>query len=278
MAFIVGSNEKVELYSLTGLCQHYLTPFPTSYTMELIIVYLNQVIVVCGVPESKTCYQYDLPSGNWMVYTTANYFHTNRDGKVYNNKLYIVDDSNAEVYDPEANVWSEWPSPLNHMLDGPCIVTWNDSFIVFGGYGGRRQVQRYNHTTNTWDILITDTAPTEMVYPGCVLLPNEKDILIVGSEDVPFKSAASIYNIQSNTFKRLTDMNEDRGGTYLARLGSRILAFGGDYTNTVSEFLYNNKTWVTSPITLQRWPVSHLSVLSLPTKMFGEIVGGCVGF
>ena len=279
VAFIAGGDEQVELYSLKGGCQYNLTPYPTAMTMELMLVYLNNMILACGGPGSKTCYQYNIPSNSWTNVTTAKYLHNYRDGKVYNNKLYIVDDANSEVYDPITNVWSAWPSPLMYVGDGPCIVPWKDSFIVFGGYGGRRQVQRYNHITKTWDILITNTAPTEMVYPGCVLLPSEQDILVVGSQEPPFKFASSIYNIQSNTFKRLPDTRVDRGGTYLARFGSRVFAFGGDTTNTISEFLYNqNNTWVTSPFTMKRPTVAHMSALPLPAKMFQNIAGGCVGF
>ena len=107
---------------------------------------------------------------------------------------------------------------------------------------------------------------------------NEQDILVVGSQEPPFKSASSIYNIQSNTFTPLADTSVDRGGTYLARFGSRIFAFGGHTTNTVSEFLYNNNTWVASPFTMKRATVAHMSALPLPAKMFQNIAGGCVGF
>ncbi len=32
-------------------------------------------------------------------------------GVVYNEKLYILDDENPEVFNPKTNTWSIWPKP-----------------------------------------------------------------------------------------------------------------------------------------------------------------------
>jgi hypothetical protein len=69
-------------------------------------------------------------------------------GNLYNNKLYMYGyGANSRYYDLLTNTWLAWPaSPLSTGLS-PCMVTWRDSFIVFGGYDPRNSVQVFNHTT-----------------------------------------------------------------------------------------------------------------------------------
>ena len=146
---------------------------------------------------------------------------------------------------------------------------------MFGGYSNRRGAQQFNHTSNSWVNLNPALVPNEMVYSGCVLLPNGQDVLIVGSEDDPFHSAASIYNIQSNTFTDLLGTSMDRAGTSLVQLGSRIFAIDGHGQNKVEEFNYESYTWTSGFAALGEWRFGHQAVVALPKSIFENFVSGC---
>jgi hypothetical protein len=53
----------------------------------------------------------------------------------------------SEVYDFNTRTWGTWPSTPIQTGNTPCMVTWKDAFIVFGGSGSPLSVQRYNITT-----------------------------------------------------------------------------------------------------------------------------------
>ncbi len=82
-----------------------------------------------------------------------------------------------------------------------------------------------------------------MVYAGCIILPNRDEVLIVGSEDSPFGSAASVYNITSNTIRGLTNVSMNWVGSKIVQLRDRIFVTDGHGGSTVKEFFPKTKTW-----------------------------------
>ncbi len=72
-------------------------------------------------------------------------------GQLYNGKLYwLGDGAQNEVYDISANVWSSWPALPVRTDVGPCMVTWRDLFIIFGGGAALTTVQAFNITTQVF--------------------------------------------------------------------------------------------------------------------------------
>ncbi len=245
VVLLAGGNgqSSVELYSPTGSCNYPLAPLPTNGTnFGIILSYINQVIFACGGPYNKICWKYNVATNSWSQYTTSKFTHDYRPAAIYSNTLYFMDDFNPEVFEPATNTWSTWPAPSIKTGDGPCMVAWKDSFLLIGGYTTRRGVQSYNHTTKAWKVLSPFSVPSEMVYAGCILLPYRDEFLIVGSEESPYGSAASVYNIPSNTFTALSNVTVNRGGSKIVQLGCRIFVTDGHSGPTVQEYLPSTMT------------------------------------
>ena len=278
VAFIIGGNGRssVELYAPNGTCNKFLAPLPSTGTnFDVILTYINQKIFACGGPYNKKCWQYNVASNSWGTFTDAKFAHDFQTSTTYNNKLYITDDFNPEVFDPATNVWSSWPAPPNRSADGPCLVAWKDSFFMIGGYANRRNFKSFNHTTNAWTVITPGGNPADMVYPGCILLPNNEDILVVGSEEDPYSGAVAIYNIRTNIFQRLANLS-NVAGTRLVRLGNRIFATDGHGGPNAFEFNLGNQTW-SSITSLKEWRGGHHGIVAVPASLFVNTPGGCIG-
>jgi hypothetical protein len=56
---------------------------------------------------NRNCYQYNVTLDKWINITTSStYTHPNNPGVIYQNKLYIFDNPNSEVYDFATKTWS----------------------------------------------------------------------------------------------------------------------------------------------------------------------------
>jgi len=279
VAFVVGGfgHKEVELYSPDGTCQHSLAPFPVSGSeyFEPVLAFMDEKILACGGRQNKNCFLYHSNNDTWADYSNSTCYHDEQPGEIFNGKLYIVDDSNPEVFDPVSYSWSSWPTPLNKTELGPCLVAWKDTFILLGGYYDRRQIQTFNHSSNTWQVLDLSSVPIEIYLSGCILLPNN-EILVVGSDYTAFESSATLYNIEANTWNKLPDISVNRHGTSLVLLGTRVFAIASDDTNVIEEFHYNNNTWssVEAKLIVSRF---HHGTIALPAELFQHLPGGCVG-
>jgi hypothetical protein len=277
-----GANRStVELYSPTGNCNYLLAPLPTTGTnFEIILAYINQIIFVCGGPNNRNCWKYSVTSNSWSFYTSSMYTHDYQTAVTYNNKLYIVDDQVPEMFDPATNAWLSWPAPPNLSGPGPCMVVWKDTFLLFGGYASRRYVQSYNVTTKAWKKLLNPfdyLVPNEIVFSGCLVLPNQDKVLIIGSEDPPYRFAVSIYNIGTNTFQKLPETQVWLAGAKLLRFGDRVFAVDGHEGAIVDEFILSTNTWSHVSLNLTVWHNGHPGAITLPASVFASIRGGCIG-
>ncbi len=280
MVLLAGGNgqSSVEVYSPNGKCNYALAPLPTAGTnFGLILSYINQVIFACGGPLNKNCWKYNVASNSWSLYTTSKFTHDYRLAATYNNQLFFEDELNPEVFDPLTNTWSSWPAPPIKTGDGPCMVVWKDTFVLIGGYTTRRGVQSYSHTTKTWKVLSPVLVPSEMVYAGCILLPNRDEVLIVGSEDFPFGLVASVYNITSNTFTALSNVTVNRAGSKIVQLGDRIFVTDGHGGSTVDEYFPNSHTWARVSVSLKTPRSVHHGAAAMSASLFANIPGGCSG-
>jgi hypothetical protein len=280
VAFVVGGNDhtEVELYSPEGNCQHNLAPIPVSglESHEPILAYIDDKILACaGFEPNKNCYLYHPNNDSWSIYSVSTFTHESQPGEIYNDKIYIKDVSNPEVFDPVSYSWSSWPAPLNGTGEGSCLVAWKDTFILLGGSSSPRGLQSFNHTSNTWQILDSSLVPMDIVYSGCILLPTD-DILIVGSDIVSDHSSVALYKVRENTWETLPDTSISIHGTSLVMLGTRVFAIDCDAKNVIEEFHYNNNTWssVEAKLIVSRF---HHGTIALPAELFQHLPGGCVG-
>ncbi len=277
VAFIVGGNNKnVELYSPDGNCQHTLKPIPNG-AFEPILAYIEEMILACGGRGNTYCYLYHPNNDTWSHYSTSTFLHNEQPGEIYNGKIFIANERNPEVFDPVSNTWSSWLAPYKRSGDAPCLVAWKDVFFLIGGEVNKRGIQIYNHSSNTWDILNSSSTPMDILYSGCILLPNEEEILVVSSHDAPFKSSAALYNIKSNTWRALPDTPNPRDAATLVALGKRVFAIDGHAGNIIEEFDYANSTWMPIKAKLNAHRDGHPGVISLPAEKFQHLPGGCVG-
>jgi hypothetical protein len=209
-----------------------LTVKKGSDSYEPVLAYIDEKILACGGNAHNNCFHYHPRNDTWSVYSNSSFTHNLQPGEIFNDKIYIKDDSNPEVFDPVANSWSSWPAPLNKTGDGACLVAWKDTFYLIGGYTDKRRVQSFNQSSNTWQILDSSSVPMDIVYSGCILLPTD-EILVVGSEGSPFKSSVALYNIHSNIWKTLPATSSPRDATALVTLGKRVFAIDGHSGNIV---------------------------------------------
>ncbi len=275
LAFVFGGNNvDAEVFSPVGNCQIAL---PTIHEGALgpVLAYIHDMILACAGKRNKHCVLYNPTKATWSIFSTSNFTHDYQPGQIFNGKIYIADDKNPEVLDPVSKSWSSWPAPLNKTGEGPCLVAWKDTFILLGGSSNRRGVQSFNHSSNTWQILDSKAVPMDIYFSSCILLPSE-EILVVGSEDDPFKSSVSLYHIQSNTWRALPNTTYPKNGAGLVTLGKRVFAIDGHYANIVEEFLYADATWRWMKAKLSSYRHGHLGVISLPAELFEKRPDECL--
>jgi len=271
------------LYSPSGNCQYDLAPIPLSdrYLYLPVLAWINEQIMVCGGRGvyfgNDLCLSYSSTNNNWTIISTSNYAHKDQPGAVYKNKLYILDESYPEVYDPEANTWSIWTRPSIPTGSGSCLLSWNDMFLLFGGSDAKRSVQSFNHSTQTWSVLDSGNAPLDILLSGCIMLPTE-EVLILGSDSSSvYYNSAALFNPWSNAWRQLENSEFPHHGSTLVTLGSRVFSIDGHYENFVEEFHYTNNTLTPVEAKLIAWREGHAGVLPLPAEMFSHLPSGCVG-
>ena len=276
---MVGGLREIqtEVYSPNGRCNIDLTPFPERLFSPT-LAYIDDKIIACPTSgyDTKDCWQYSATKNNWTSIASLQYNHTYCTGVVHNDKIFIIDDSYPEVYDPKNNLWSTWPKPLQRTGSSPCLISWKDSILAIGGYGNPQLVQSFNSTLNTWEVLDEGT-PFDLYEPSCILLPTNK-VLFVGSKD--YYQGVAVYDIGTNCWKKLKDTKNNHYGGAFVNLNGKIFLIGGGHTREagflVEEFHYNNNTWTeveASPIN----PQIFSNALALPADMFAHLPGGCEG-
>jgi len=187
---------------------------------------------------------------------------------VHNDKIFIINDLNPQVYDPRENTWAKWPRPVKSVGEWPCLISWTDIILVFGGDKNKKGLQSFNSTANVWSVLNAELLPFELDPAACILLPTNQVLVI------SFRNAA-LYNIQSNSWERLKDLKSTRYGSTFVNLNGRIFMYGG-LDDVTEEYLYNSKKWKQ----VKADPIgTHMfsSALALPAEEFGDLIDGCEG-
>jgi N-acetylneuraminic acid mutarotase len=155
------------------------------------------------------------------------------------------------------------------------MITWRDSFLLFGGYQSQTAVQQFNHTTQQWKVL--STMPTPRAAFGCAALPNNPDkILLVGGD--PVQKSAGIYNPVSDTWEPAASPSIGRKGTAVVQLGNRIFAVGGQDSNLVDtdtseEYNVATNSWSFAAERIVK-PKMHIAAAVIPAR---DVPNECIG-
>ncbi len=145
---------------------------------------------------------------------------------MYQNKLYIADQSAAEWFDPAANNWTSWPPYKTTVRFGSCMVLWRNFFLLIDYFN----LQTFDLTANTWTTK-SIRPPQAIVFPTCITLTNGK-ILIVGTLGKPV-----LYDPTNDVWTELPSTNNAQGRVSLVQwpISQRIFLFGGSGTSTVAQ-------------------------------------------
>ena len=106
----------------------------------------------------------------WEKFTSSIHEHNRKPGNLYNNKLYIVDDINAEFYDFDYETWDLWPKVPYQIGVAAGSIIWKDSLVVVGGFGSfnDRGIQMFNFTSQKWTRLPDLTS--SLLAPGIIFI------------------------------------------------------------------------------------------------------------
>jgi hypothetical protein len=239
-----------------------------------VLVFANDRIIACAGQQS--CWQYNMQNDTWVGFTQAPFKAEYQPGVVYQNKLYVIDTSNAHVMDLENGNWSSWPMPPNSFGYAHSMVGWEDSIILFGGESNMRGVQVFNITNQTWKVQNSSNVPMDIFWTSCLLVEQDQ-ILLAGSESGGFHYSAAKYNPRADTWIKLADSGTNHWGSRLVKLGSRIFALDGHVIDSVEEFKMADNTWTNVETKLINSYDGYHSVLSLPSSLFAHLPGGCKG-
>jgi hypothetical protein len=269
----VGHGKNVELYSPTGTCNHKLSDLPINCDNP-VLVYVDEMIIACS--GGKSCWEYIVSQDSWSVIATAPFTHNYQAGVVHQEKLYVMDESNPQVFDSSSKTWSSWPSPPKKSGTAPSMVGLNDCIILLGGTSNLRGIQIFNITKQTWTVMNSSQVPMDIFWSSSLTL-SSGNVLIVGSEKSGSENSTTFYNPKDNSWIELEKTATNHRGTRLVQLGSKIFAIDGYLTDVVEEFIFETYTWKPVNVELLVKCNGLHSVLALPANLFSHLQGGCQG-
>jgi hypothetical protein len=214
-----------------------------------------------------------------LLQVSLTFNHNRSPGAIYQDKIYLVNDHNqAEIYDLNSGTLTNWTSPPQTTGEVPCMITWQDSFLIFGGYLSQMAVQQFNLTTQQWRNL--SAMPIPRAAFGCSALPNNPDkILLVGGD--PVQKSAGIYNPVTDTWESAASPSIGRKRAAVVQLGNRIFAVGGqDFdlvnTDTTEEYNVATNSWSFVRGRIVK-PKMHFAALVIPMEAVTALPDGCTG-
>ncbi len=186
VALVVGGgypHKEAELYSPDANCQHKLAPVPVSSEgfIDPVLAFIDNKILACGGYYTKNCFQYHPNNDSWSIFSISKFTHYRFPGEIFNGKWFLADCCEPEVLDPVSNTWSSWPAFVSYGSGTgvcSCLVAWQDTFILLGGQISLNDMESFNHSTNTWQVVDSRPVPMDICDSSCVLLPSD-EILVV---------------------------------------------------------------------------------------------------
>ncbi len=212
---------------------------------------------------------------------------------VYNNKIYLVSgilDGHwngwvnwFDEYDPATNTWKILPNAPRARDHFHAAVINNKIYVA----GGRRssastnqtfaltvpEVDVYNFATNSWSTLPGNSnIPTPRAGAGTVTVGNE--LLIIGGESsqpAGHKETEAL-NVNSNTWRRLADLNQGRHGTQAIESNNGIYIVTGAGNQGGSPLLTSHEAYYPAGATAPTGVALTPSQLNAPASLdFGQV-------
>jgi len=161
----------------------------------------------------------------------------------------------AEIYDPEKDSWELTPRMHAGHHGAPAVILDDGRVLVAGGAGKVGQessVEIFDPKKSTW-------VKTKSMAVGRSGFSLEKladgRLLAAGGIDWDAEtilSVAEIYDPSTESWTRVEDLPSPRHGHMSARLGDRVVVFGGSDSNrppltTSAEFDVSTKSWRPGP-------------------------------
>ena len=238
------------------------------------------------VGDNRNCWQYNVAGNSWSIATTSVFTHAWRTPILYNEYIYILDNTNPEKYNFLDNTWSAGIAPPIFPGNQPCVARYMDSIIVLGGTSANTANQQYNFTTKLWKNLTP--LPFGHQHFGCALLPSttkrstipspvQDKILLVNN--VVNDNSATIYDITKKIFLPVPNMVQGHRHNNVIVLGQRVFVmtgYWGGANTVVEEYHQHNNSWTVVPfkILFGRW---HSSTVAVPAVWFKNLPGSCYG-
>jgi hypothetical protein len=270
---VIDNDGDAEIYSPTGECNYKLATTPIRKNNPVLIFVNNRIVACAG---QQNCWKYHIQNDTWVNFTQAPFRAEYQPGVVYQNKLYVIDTSNAHVMDLENGNWSSWPMPPNKFGSAHFLVGWRDSIILFGGHNNKRGVQVYDIRNQTWKVQNSSNVPMDITWMSCLLVKQDQ-VLLSGSDSGGFYNSAAKYNPRADTWNKLADSGLSHRGSRLVKLGRRVFSLGGYDIDFVEELNLANNTWTNIETKLINNYKGYHSALALPSWLFAHLPGGCKG-
>ena len=268
------ATSSVEIYSPNGLCNVKLSASSPSETNQFLVLIANSLLY-CGNSANLKCWTFQFGNKSWNALTSSQNTHPARPAKVYQQKLYIAEDVNPEVYNSETDIWSTWERPMNTSGAYACSAIWGDTLLVLEGLVNNHLFYQFNFTIQVWNNL--PNSQINFDWPACLILPTDQNKLLVTG----FENMASIYDLIERQWTSVGNTSTFRIGGELVALGKRVFYLSGidsdgQYMNTVEEFHFQNKswTWVNQKIILAR---KLFKSISIPAFLLQNEYENCTG-
>ena len=265
-------NSSIEVYSPNGKCNNNLLN-NDFLEPNLRVAIIANSFIFCRT--GTLCNKYNFYSSNWEQFPTSQYPHYATPAKVYQNKLYLAENFNPEIFDPESGSWSNWEKPLNQTGTHACSAIWRDTLLVFGGIISNYSFEKYNFTRKSWTNL--KYSPTPYDWPSCLVLPADQNkLLVTGSGGL----VVSIYDLVKEEWESAGTIKTLKVAGDLVALGKRVFFMGGrnatSDTDKVEEFHLANKSWT---IVDQKMGMAkrHFRAISIPAFLYQNEIENCTG-
>lgn len=262
-----------EILSIDGTCTMTLKNLPEAKMMPIVKFLNNQVWSCLGVntpsfTSNGHCYQYSFEINDWIFKGTFFNAHNQKTGQAYKNKMFVVDESKAEVFDPLTGVTGSWPSTSVPIGNGMCSVMRGNTLIAVGGDSNPQGAMMYDFKSGAWTTL--KKSPISFGRPSCSLLPYPNDDQLLVTETY----GTAILDLTRNIWRIVADPNFKRNSGNIVQFNNRIFLVGGASpvsginVNVIEEYNVDDNSWnqLKTIFTNKR---SRFASMVVPRFMFG---------
>jgi hypothetical protein len=197
---------------------------------------------------------YDPATNTWAPTPNPNSAHLGHGAVLLGDlRVMVLDNGNTgEIYDVRSNTWTLAPGPASHRVDQMgCFLLPDGRLIQLGGSTAMgvtlANVSVFTPSTNAWSALMSMNAPRH--GQATAMLADNRHILVAGGDDdVSSLVKAELYDLSTNTWTNLPDLNIAHSHAHALTLSTGdVLVFGGAGGGDLSTQLFHPATNTWSP-------------------------------